>query len=69
MQKFRDDFVDQLEMVNECYDINVLVHNLETTLRDILEVHAPLTTKSVFFQHKCPWFTSNITQKKNSQRM
>ena len=48
-QKFQGDVVDQLGMVNECYDINVLVRNLETTLEDILEVHAPLTTKSVTF--------------------
>ena len=44
MQKFGDDVVDQLEMVNECYDIDVLVHNWEITLRDILEEHAPLTS-------------------------
>ena len=48
-QKFQDDVVDQLGMVNECYDIDVLVQNLDTTLWDILEVHAPLTTKSVTF--------------------
>ena len=32
-QKFGDDVLDQLEMDNDCYDINVLVHNLETTLQ------------------------------------
>ena len=36
-------------MDNDCYDIDVLVHNLETTLWDTLEAHAPLTTKSVSF--------------------
>ena len=49
MQKFRDSVVDQLEKVNECFDIDALVHNLETALRDILEVHSPLKTKSVIF--------------------
>ena len=38
IQKLGDDAVDQLGMVNECYD--VLVQNLETNLQDILEVHA-----------------------------
>ena len=47
--KFGDDVVDQLEMVNDYYDIDVLVHNLEATLWGILEAHAPLTTKSVTF--------------------
>ena len=63
-QKFGDDVVDQCGMANECSDTDVLVQNLEMTLQDILEVHAPLTSKSVTFQHKCPWFTSNIKQKK-----
>ena len=48
-QKFQGDVEDQLGMVNECYDIDVLVQNLESTLQDIPEVHAPLTTKSVTF--------------------
>ena len=48
-QKFRSDVADQLGMSGECYAINVLVHNLETTLQDILEVLAPLTTTSVSF--------------------
>ena len=59
-QKFQDDVVNQLEMVDECHDIDVLVQNLETTLHDILEVHAPLITKSVTFRHKCPWFSGII---------
>ena len=37
IQKFGDDVVDQLEMDNVCYDINVLVHNLETNLWDTLD--------------------------------
>ena len=61
-QKFQDDVVNPLEMVDECHDIDVLVQNLETTLYDILEVHAPLITKSVTFQHKCPWFIGSIKQ-------
>ena len=66
-QKFQDDTVNQLEMVNEHHDIDVLVQNLETTLHDILEVHAPLITKSVTFRHKCPWCIGIIKQqKKNS---
>ena len=48
-QKFQDDVVNQLVMVNKCHDIDVLVQNLETTLHDILEVHAPPTTKLVTF--------------------
>ena len=55
-------------MVNDCYDIDVLVHNLETTLWDILDVHAPLTTKSVTIQHNYPWFTSNIKHQKRIVR-
>ena len=51
-QKFQDDVVNELEMANECHDIDVLVQNSETTLHDILEVHAPLVTKSVTFRHK-----------------
>ena len=54
-------------MVNKCHDIDMLVQNLETTLHDILEVHAPLITKLVTFLHKCPWFIDIIKQqKKNS---
>ena len=67
-QKFQDDVVNQLEMVNECHDIDVLVQNLETTLHDILEVHAPLITKSVTFRHKCPWFSGIIKQQKRIVR-
>ena len=48
-QKLGDDVMDQLEMDNDCYDIDVLVHNLETTLQDTLETHAPPTTKSITF--------------------
>ena len=36
-QKFQDNVVNQLEMVNECHDIYVLVKSLETTLHDIIE--------------------------------
>ena len=53
-QKFQDDVVNQLEMVNECHDIDMLVQNLETTLHDILEVHTPLIIKLVTCRHKCP---------------
>ena len=60
--------MDQLEIVNNCYDIDVLVHNLETTLCETLEAHAPMTTKSVTFQHKCPWFTTDIKQQKRLVR-
>ena len=67
-QKFQDDVVNQLEMVNECHYIDVLVQNLETTLHDILEVHAPLITKSVTFRHKCPWFSGIIKQHKRIVR-
>ena len=55
-------------MVNECHDIDVLVQNLETTLCDILEVYAPLITKSVTFRHKCPWFSGIIEQQKRIVR-
>ena len=55
IQKFQDDVVNQLEMVNECHDIDVLVQNLDTTLHDILEVHAPPITKSVAFRHRCTY--------------
>ena len=61
---FGEAVVDQLEIVDDCYDIDVLVHNIETTLWDILEVHVLLTTISVTFQHICPWFTSNIKHQK-----
>ena len=55
-------------MVNECHDIDVLVQNLETTLHDILEVHAPLITKSMTLRHKCPWFSGIITQQERIVR-
>ena len=48
--KFQDDVVNQLVIDNECHNIDVLVQNLETTLHDTLEVHAPLITKSVTFR-------------------
>ena len=48
-QKFGDDVMHQLEMDNDCYDIKMLVHNIETTLEDTPKAHAPLTTKSVNF--------------------
>ena len=67
-QKFQDDVMNQLEMVNECHDINVLVQNLETSLHDILEVHTPLITKLVTFRHKCPWFSGIIKQQKRTVR-
>ena len=63
-QKFQDDVVNQLMMDNECRNIDVLVQNLETTLHDTLEVHAPLITKSVTFRHKCLWFSGTIKQQK-----
>ena len=62
--KFQEDAVNQLVMINECNDIDVLVQNLETTLHDIFEVHAPLITKSVAFRNRCPWFSSIIKQQK-----
>ena len=61
-QKFQDDVVNELEVVNECHDIDVLLQNLETSLHDILEVHALLITTSVTFIHKCPWFSDIIKQ-------
>ena len=67
-QKFQDDVVNQLEMVNECHDIDVFVQNLETTLHDILEVHAPLITRSVTFRHICPWFSGVIKKQKRIVR-
>ena len=68
IQKFQDDAVNKLEMVNECHDIDVLVQNLETTSHDILEVHAPFINKSVAFRHRCPWFSSIIKQPKRIVR-
>ena len=53
---------------NECDNIDVLVQNLETTLHDTLEVHAPLITKSVTFRHKCPSFSGTIKQQKGIVR-
>ena len=68
IQKFQDDVVNQLEMINKCHDIDVLVQNLETTLHDIFDVHAPLITNSVAFRHRCPWFNSIIKQQKRIVR-
>ena len=48
-QKFGDDVVNQPEIDNDCYDIDVLVCNLEIALCDTVEANAPLTTKSVPF--------------------
>ena len=66
-QKFQGD-VNQLEMINECHDIDVLVQDLETTLHDIFEAHAPLITKSVAFIHRCSWFSGIIKQQKRRVR-
>ena len=67
-QKFQDDVMNQLKMVNKCHDIDVLVQHLETTLHDILEVHVLIITKLVTFQHKCPWFIGIIKQQKRIVR-
>ena len=65
---FQDDVVNQLEIINECNDIDVLVQDLETTLHDIFEAHAPLIAKSVAFRHRCPWFIGIIKQQKRTVR-
>ena len=68
IQKFQNDIVNQPKMINECCDIDVLVQDLETTLHDIFEAHAPLITKSAAFRHRCPWFSGIIKQQKRIVR-
>ena len=68
IQKFQEDAVNQLVMINECNDIEVLVQNLETTLHDIFEVHTPLINKSVALRNRCPWFSSTIKEQKRIVR-
>ena len=48
--------------------LDILVEKLEDTLRNTLDKHAPLQTKSVVDGHKVPWFTEEVRETKKWMR-
>ena len=48
--------------------LHILVEKLEDTLRNALDKHAPLQTKSVVDRHKVPWLTEEGRDAKKQMR-
>ena len=58
--KFNDDILK-----SELYCLASLYHS---TLSDLLDIHAPLTTKTIIVRPSVPWMNSNIKQLKRDRR-
>ena len=49
-------------------DIDILVTNLETALRESLDSHAPERSKVITCRPKCPWYTKDLKHQKGVVR-
>lgn len=49
-------------------DLDTLLHDYNTTLRSVLDCHAPLRTKTVKARTKVPWFNNDIAEAKRQRR-
>ena len=49
-------------------DVDTLVTNLETALRESLDSHAPEKGKVITCRPKCPWYTSDLKHQKGVVR-
>ena len=48
--------------------LDILVEKVEATIRNALDKHIPLQTKSVVDRHKVPWFTEEVRDGKKWMR-
>ena len=68
--KFAKDVVKHplLNIEDQMDDIDILVTNLETALRESLDSHAPEKSKVITCRPKCPWYTDDLKHQKGVVR-
>ena len=49
-----------LNIEDQIDDIDILVTNLETALRESLDSHAPERSRVITCRPKCPWYTDDL---------
>ena len=57
-----------LNIEDQIDDIDILVTNLETALRESLDSHAPERSKVITCRPKCPWYTDDLKHQKGVVR-
>ena len=69
MQDLCYDIESQLENVNlEDGELDYFVNLFESTVRNILDDHAPLKTQTVKLQSESPWFNDDIRAARKTRR-
>ncbi len=66
--KFSHDLQTRLSSVSQLKDINSMVDAYNSSLKDILDTHAPVQRKVVLIRHKTPWMSENILKEKRVRR-
>ena len=66
-QSLNNDIYEKL-VVKQVKDIDILANEYSSTLNDILNKHAPPTTKVVRVRHQAKWYTNEIRQKRTEKR-
>ena len=57
-----------LNIEDQIDDIDILVTNLETALKESLDSHAPERSKVITCRPKCPWYTNDLKHQKGIVR-
>ena len=53
-----------LNIEDQIDDVDILVTNLETALRESLDSHTPEKSKVITRRPKCPWYTRDLKHQK-----
>ena len=61
-------FYPLLNIEDQLVDVDTLVSNLETALRESLDSHTPEKSKVITCRPKCPWYTDDLKYQKGVVR-
>ena len=67
MEVFRADVSESL-IVDQSNDIETMVSSYDSTLRTLLDVHAPEKTREISLRPKAPWYTESLRRVKTEKR-
>ena len=65
---FRDDLQNSTLITSPALDLEDLLTQYDTTLRQLMDKHAPLKTKTVTIRPVTPWYNNEIDKEKKKRR-
>lgn len=68
IDNFKDDIESSELYTNPKSNVEDLTNQYNTILCDLLDIHAPLTERSVFVRPNCPWYSDSLRCSKRNKR-